>query len=50
MKKIIIIFLFLIGLLLLIYGYFIEPQQLGITKYTLKDKSLKNIKIVFTTI
>lgn len=49
MKKYLLITLFIITLLLAGYSYFIEPNKLEVTNYTIQDKELSGIKIVFAS-
>ena len=49
MKKIFTKILLIIGVLLAGYSYFIEPNKLEVTNYTIQDKELNGIKIVFAS-
>ena len=49
MKKYLLITLFIITLLLAGYSYFIEPNKLEVTNYTIQDKELSGVKIVFAS-
>ena len=49
MKKYLLITLFIITLLLAGYSYFIEPNKLEVTNYTIQDKELNGVKIVFAS-
>ena len=41
--------LIIIGILLAGYSYFIEPNKLEVTNYTIQDKELSGVKIVFAS-
>ncbi len=51
MKKIFIIIIFIIILPIIlkyaIYSYYVEPEKLNVTRYTISDTDLKGIKIAF---
>ena len=49
MKKTLLKLLLIIGLLLAGYSYFIEPNKLEVTNYTIQDKELEGVKIVFAS-
>ena len=49
MKNLFLKTLLIIGLLLAGYSYFIEPNKLEVTNYTIQDKELSGIKIVFAS-
>ena len=49
MKKYLLKTLFIIALLLAGYSYFIEPNKLEVTNYTIQDKELSGVKIVFAS-
>ena len=49
MKKYLLKTLFIITLLLAGYSYFIEPNKLEVTNYTIQDKELSGVKIVFAS-
>lgn len=49
MKKYLYTILFIIGVLLAGYSYFIEPNKLEVTNYTIQDKELEGVKIVFAS-
>ena len=49
MKNLHLKILLTIGFLLVGYGCFIEPNKLEVTNYTLQDKELSGVKIVFAS-
>lgn len=49
MKKIYLKIFLIITLLLAGYSYFVEPNKLEVTNYTIQDKELEGIKIVFAS-
>ena len=49
MKNLHLKILLIIGLLLAGYSYFIEPNKLEVTNYTIQDKELEGVKIVFAS-
>ncbi len=46
-KKIISIFIIIISVAIGFYSFFVEPNKLDVTEYSIKDKELQGIKIVF---
>ena len=49
MNKILFKILIITGILLAGYSYFIEPNKLEVTNYTIQDKELSGVKIVFAS-
>ena len=49
MKNLCLKIFLIIGLLLAGYSYFIEPNKLEVTNYTIQDKELSGVKIVFAS-
>ena len=49
MHKTLIKILLIIGVLFAGYSYFIEPNKLEVTNYTIQDKELSGVKIVFAS-
>ncbi len=49
MEKLLPKIFLIIGILLAFYSFFIEPNKLGVTNYTIQDKELAGIKIVFAS-
>ena len=49
MEKLLSKMLLIIGFFLVLYSFFIEPNKLEVTNYTIQDKELSGIKIVFAS-
>ena len=49
MKNLFLKIFLIIGILLAGYSYFIEPNKLEVTNYTIHDKELAGVKIVFAS-
>ena len=48
-KKILIVIFIIFSLLLFLYSFLVEPNNLDVTHYKIEDKELSGIKVVFAT-